>query len=86
MAKIAQANKSPNKDNACEELKIPGISMCSVNAGCFPCYFSYYSGQIFIPVLASLDENQEWRQKKWLKFSFPVPVIMKEQRDKFLKV
>lgn len=40
MAKITQVNKSSaHGDNACKELKIPGISKHSVNVGSFSLLF-----------------------------------------------
>lgn len=71
MAKRAQANKSPHGDNACEELKVSGISKYSVNVGCFPYYFSYYCCQVFIPKLEFLDENQDLKKEAITMVQFP---------------
>lgn len=70
MTKEAQANKSSQRENAYKELKILVINRYSVNAGCFPCYLSYYFCQVSIPKFGILDENQSWRKKKFTMVQF----------------
>lgn len=85
MAKRAQANKSPHRHNAFEKLKIPGISKSSGNVGCFPCYFSYYCCQVFIPKLEFLDENQDLEKEEITMVQFPYTRYNQRTEGKVLR-
>lgn len=71
MGKRNQANKSSQGDNACKELKIPGISKHSVNVGSFPCCFSYCCFQVFISKLEFLGETQDLEEEEITMVQFP---------------